>query len=111
MADYIGLELGNIPGTARCMETSPMNGAQCILEQGHDGEHRAPGIPVDAAPHACPDCGGPMAEFTVDAPSEEMALRVFNAYYATLALPDEDLEAVREGKKHIHVVDGKGCME
>jgi len=57
---------------------------------------------------ACPGCGEP-AEFLVDAPTEEIAERVFVAYYATKNIPLDLLKAVRDGTQHIHIADGKKC--
>lgn len=111
MSGYIGLEIGGSGGVeGRCEVASPMNNAQCILPAGHVGDHEAPGA-GSGTPHECPDCGGPMAEFKVDAPNEEMALRVFLAYYATTVFSPQDLKDVTDGKKHLHIADKGSCTE
>lgn len=58
---------------------------------------------------ACPDCGGAV-EFMVDAPTDEIAERVFIAYYATKNIPIETLLAVLQEKKHFHTEDGNQCL-
>lgn len=107
MPDIVGLNIGDL-SPDRCSAQSPQNGAQCVLPAGHDGPHEASGS-GDGAPPACPDCGGPMAEFRVDAPTEEMAERVFVAYYATRNIPIELLTEVLNQTKHLHVAEGGTC--
>jgi|GEM_PF-2963242 len=104
MDDIIGLNIGE---NTRCPAYSAQEGP-CSLPVGHEGAHSAePGAGVP--PDPCPDCGGPMVEFAVDAPTEEIAARVFLAYSATTSIPDELLKQVLADTMHIHIVQGSGA--
>ncbi len=64
----------------------------------------------DNTDNTCPDCGSLMAhEFRVEAESEEIATRVFVAYYATKNIPLETLKAVLDQKLHLHVLSDDDC--
>jgi len=105
MDDIIGLNIGE---NTRCPAYNAQEGP-CTLLAGHEGAHKAAGLSDDATPDACLDCGGPMIEFAVDAPTEEIAARVFLAYSATTSIPDELLKQVLADTMHIHIVQGSGA--
>jgi hypothetical protein len=54
-----------------------------------------------------------MAPFVVEAPNEELAMRVYMAYFATLGMPMDILQAVVHGIVHLHTEpgDGQDCDE
>ncbi len=80
---YVGLEIGNVPEPD---------------DEGDEGHPR------------CPGCGEDV-EFLVDAPTPEIAQRVFLAYYATNDLPVELLKDIIDGHFHFHTSKGKDCRD
>lgn len=102
--NYVGLNLGDGAegeDAGRCPAVYPPTGRQCEQPVGHEGDHSAEGA-------ACPDCGGPVVNFTVETQDAETSARVYAAYFATLSIPLDLLMALSQGVLHLHVAEGDG---